>query len=377
MSLRRTELFAAVPPGLEAVCAAEIAALGIENTRIFPGGVSFEGDFETVCLANLALRTASRVLLRIDRFFAVHLAQLHKKAGRIPWEEYLPADRSVEVRAACRKSRIYHSAAAAERVAKGIAERLGLTELPGFGEGAPDEAGGATCILLRIERDHCTVSVDTSGAHLHRRGYRTRTGIAPLRETLAASVLRLCEWSPDAAALVDPMCGTGTFPIEAALAAARIPPGRQRTFGFEALPFHKADILSSVKERLETGIRTPPRPIIASDISEDAVRATRDNAEHAGVLDFIETRTADAATLSVCPVGAFVVCNPPYGKRIGERRRLRELYLSLGEAVRGIDDARLAVVTDDPSFAAATGADFSLVSAPFPNGGIRVRVYST
>ena len=377
MALRQAELFAAVPPGLEAVCAAELKALGIENTKISPGGVSFTGDLETLCIANLALRSAARILLRVDRFYAVHLAQLHKKAGRIPWEAYLPSDGPVEVRAVCRKSRIYHSAAAAERVAKGIAERLKRTELPNFGEGAPDEAGGATCVLLRIDRDHCTVSVDTSGAHLHRRGYRTRTGLAPLRETLAAAVLQLCGWFADEAPLADPMCGTGTFPIEAAMAAARIPPGLHRTFGFENLPFHQPQVLATLKEGLREGIGTPPHPIFASDISEDAVAATRDNAENAGVLSYIETAVSDAATLSGLPTGTFVVCNPPYGKRIGERRSLRNLYRALGESISRIERARLAVVTDDPSFAAATGADFSLISDPFPNGGIRVRVYST
>jgi putative N6-adenine-specific DNA methylase len=283
----------------------------------------------------------------------------------------------VDVRATCRKSKIYHSEAAAERVAKGIADRLKLSTLPTFGEGAPDEAGGNTSVMVRLDRDHCTVSLDTSGAHLHRRGYRLHAGAAPLRETLAAAMLMMSGWSPDKEGLIDPMCGSGTLPIEAALLAARIPPGILRTFAFETAPFYDRSVFEETRDRVRRGIRAAACPIFASDIDETAVGNTIANATRAGVAPYIETARRDAAELQGTEENCLVICNPPYGKRVGERRNLRDLYHTLGERLLQMKSARLAMVTADPTFAAAVGVPFVSVSTPFPNGGIRVRLYMT
>ncbi len=373
----RSTFFAAAPPGLEPVLLAEIRRLGLNTPKASAGGVAFTGDFSALVHANLGLRCASRVLLRVGQFYAAHLSELHKKSAKIPWENFLSPTNPIEVRATCHKSKIYHSKAAAQRVSQGIADRLKLTTLPAFGEGAPDEEGGKTCVLVRMDRDRCTVSVDSSGAHLHRRGYRLHTGIAPLRETLAAAVLAMSGWLPETQTLIDPMCGSGTIPIEGALIASNTPPGVFRPFGFEYLPFFEKSVFEETKARLLSQIIPPPRPIRASDIDESAVKATLANAERAKVASFIEVSQKNLTKIDQPLDDGFVVTNPPYGKRVGERRRLRGLYRALSSTVKKTEGAQLAFITDDLSFAADLEMEFPTISAPFPNGGIRVQMCST
>ena len=368
-------MFAVAPPGLEIAVAEELRALGMAAQRIVAGGVTFSGDREALYRANLWLSTASRVLVRVEQFFAVHLAQLHKKAKAIAWERYLDPTLPVEVRGSCRKSRIYHSKAAAERVALGIAERLKLPDLPGFGEGGPREEGGAHQVLFRIDRDHCTLSLDSSGEHLHRRGYRTESLEAPLRETLAAALLRLSGWKKNES-LVDPLCGSGTIPIEAALFASGVAPGLRRSFAFLDWPTADPALWQRLLGEAAERVRSPDRPIRGSDIDAEAVWIARRNAERAGVSDIVEFERKDMDELPPQEGSGLLLTNPPYGKRIGERRRLRTLYAALGNAARRQTPGwRLGFVTSDRHFAAATGMDFPLVSAPFPNGGVRVRLY--
>jgi putative N6-adenine-specific DNA methylase len=370
-------LFAAAPPGLEPVLFAEIKALGFENGKASAGGVSFTGDFEVLCNANLRLRTAARVLLRVGQFFAAHVSELHKKSSKIPWENFVSKTTAIDVRASCRKSKIYHSEAAAQRVAQGIADRLRLTDLPTFGEGGPDEEGGKTCVMVRLDRDHCTLSIDTTGAHLHRRGYRLHTGVAPLRENLAAAVLYMSGWSPETETLIDPMCGSGTIPIEGALIASNTPPGIFRSFGFESLPFFESAIFEETKARLRSHITSPALPIMASDISDEAVRSTVANAERAKAASYIEVSQQDVVHMKRPAGDCLVLTNPPYGKRIGERRKLRGFYRSLADTVRRLERTQLAIISDDVSLFTDRDMGFESASAPFPNGGIRVQLFST
>jgi putative N6-adenine-specific DNA methylase len=190
----------------------------------------------------------------------------------------------------------------------------------------------------------------------------------------------MSDWSSKDECLIDPMCGSGTLPIEAALIAGRIPPGLFRSFEFEKLPFFEKKVFEEVKARLQARIISPARPIFASDIDEEAVRITSANAERAGVLSFLEIkkRGAVAALGDKIDLGdTLVICNPPYGKRIGNRRNLRALYRSLGDAVRRMPRTRLAFLTGDPAFVGAANLSFDKISLPFPNGGIRVRLFST
>ena len=371
------QLFAATPPGLEDVTAQELRTLGTDGIKPVAGGVEFEGDVSTLYSVNLWSRTAQRILVRLDDFYVVHLAKLHKKLQHIPWESYLDPTRPIEVKATCRKSRIYHSAAAAERGARAIQERLGLQNLPEFGAGAPREDSEANGVVLRFERDHCTVSLDSSGAHLHRRGYRIGRYDAPIRENLAAALLLACGFNGETD-FWDPMCGSGTFPIEAAMMAANIAPGMNRPFAFMQWPGFDKPLWASLLRKARESIRQPESVIGGSDINPSAVSMSRAHAKAAGVSEQTRFDTVAVDALRIPAKGGLVLANPPYGKRIGNRKQLNRLYRQLGAMTSRHGSAwQLGVVTNEPGFATATGLDIHPSGLPFPNGGVRVRLYRT
>ena len=230
----RFDLFAACAPGFEAVCAKELLSLGIANPRAVPGGVEFRGFRTHIYKVNLGSRTTERVLLRLDEFRALTFKELQQKAKRVEWEKFLRPSQPVSIRATCRKSRLIHSDAVAERMANAISERLG--QAPKSAPAKEDaQVAQSPLIVARVVDDVCTISLDTSGALLHFRGYRQATAKAPLRETLAASMLLASGWTGDQP-LLDPFCGAGTIPIEAALIARHIAPGQQRRFAFMEWP---------------------------------------------------------------------------------------------------------------------------------------------
>lgn len=362
-------LFAAAPPGLEEVVAAELADLGLGG-KALPGGVEFEGDAAALARVNLSLRCANRVLWRLGAFNAMHLAELRRKAGGLPWNRVLRPGEAVAVRASCRGSRIYHSGAAAERVRLGIADALGAEVIE-----ASEPAAGQG-VLVRIERNRVTVSVDTSGEHLHRRGYRHWAGKAPLRETLAAGCLRLAEWRAQEEALLDPLCGSGTLVIEAAMLAAGIAPGAARGFAFEAWPGFAAERLTAARGELEALRRVPQVALAGADRDAGAAAGAAANAARAGVEQW--TEFALQAISAARPIAArgLLLCNPPYGGRIGEVRRLRDLYASLGNVFRRhFDGWRLGFVTGSPDLARATGVPVTPRGPILDNGGLKVRLY--
>jgi putative N6-adenine-specific DNA methylase len=260
-------------------------------------------------------------------------------------------------------------------VARGIAERLGLGELPIIAQEGPHvDAGGAQGVLARLDRDRCTLSLDSSGDHLHRRGYRTEALAAPLRENLAASLLRLCGWQGERG-LADPMCGSGTIPIEAALMAARRAPGLERHFAFENWPGFDADLWRSLVDKARDDVHPPVHPILASDRDPEAVAITRRNAERAGVSEWIETEAKPVSELAVKGLRGLVLCNPPYGQRMRDEA-VAHTYEAFGRALRRQPkDWDSALVTSKPRLARATGQSATAISAPFPNGGTRVRLY--
>lgn len=370
-------LFAATPPGLENTTQAELRRLGISGDKPIPGGVEFDGDLRTLYLVNLWLRSAQRILVRIDGFFVVHLAKLRKKLDQVPFESFLAPHVPIEVRATCRKSRIYHSKAAAERAALAIKERLGLRATPYFGEGAPLKKGDRITVLLRIEKDHCTISLDSSGEHLHRRGYRTHSHEAPLRENLAAAMLHEMDYD-GSEHFWDPMCGSGTLPIEAALMASNTAPGLERKFAFMNWPGFDAGMWSMLVEAAENMKQVPSMLIGGSDIDEKAVEMSRHHARAAGVEKWVRFEVKPIERLSLSQVSGMMLSNPPYGKRIGEKKQLKNLYHSIGECiVRHSDRWRLGLVTPDAHLMAHTGLDMRPCGCAFPSGGLRVRLHST
>src|SRR5688572_8761597 len=238
--------FVITAPGLESLAAAELHTLGASDARTMEGGVAFTASRQSLYSANLHLRTASRVVVRAGEFAATAFHELERRAGKVPWEAFVSPNLGVSVRVTCRKSRLYHSDAVAERVAGAIASRVRGARV------VDDEGDDAELtnqlVIVRLFHDRCTVSVDSSGALLHRRGYRQAVAKAPIRETLAAAALIASGWRADAP-LIDPMCGSGTIPIEGAMIARRIAPGLRRGFAFETWPdFDRAGWTSLVDE---------------------------------------------------------------------------------------------------------------------------------
>ncbi len=361
------ELFFAAPPGLEPLLFDEAREAGFEGLEAVAGGVIATGGCKEVWRANLALRGASRVLVRIGAFRAAHLSELDKKARRLPWDVFLRPDGAVRVEAVCRRSRIYHSGAAAERIARAIAETVG----------APISDDAEITIAARIERDAATISVDSSGALLHKRGAKAAVGKAPMRETLAALFLRACDWR-GAEPLLDPMCGSGTFLLEAAEVAAGLAPGRNRAFAFERLAGFDPAAWAEMKASAPEPAGDAP-PILGFDRDAGAVAAARANAGRAGVAELIRLEAQPISDLRRpdAPPG-LVIVNPPYGGRIGETGKLKPLYAAFGRVMKErFAGWRVGLVTSAPGLARATGLDFASQSPPIPHGSLKIRLYRT
>ncbi len=360
------DIFLAAPPGLEPLLADEARERGFAEPLVEPGGVRVRGGWSEVMRANLELRGAGRVLVRFASFRAMHLAQLDKRARKVPWGEVLRPDIPVRVEAVCRKSRIYHAGAAAQRVETAIRETLGA----GTAEDAPLR------ILVRIEDDLCTLSLDTSGAPLHRRGFKQAVAKAPMRETMAALFLRACGFD-GREPVADPMCGSGTFPIEAAEIAAGLEPGRARPFAFELLAGHDPAAWEAM--RTAPPPAAPAARFLGFDRDAGAVRMSAENAARAGVdgwTDFLRRPVGELARPHGPP--GLVMVNPPYGGRIGERKLLRAVYATLGDRLReGFSGWRVGLLTDAPELARATGLPFDPPGPPIPHGGLKIRLHRT
>lgn len=359
------EIFLVATPGLEAVLRAEAAALGFANPRQVEGGVTITGRWPDVWRANLELRGATRVLARFASFRAMHLAQLDKRARKAPWAAILRPDVPVAVEASCRKSKIYHAGAAAQRVATAIREELG----------APVADKAAVTVMVRIEDDLVTLSVDSSGEPLYKRGHKEAVNRAPMRETMAALFLSQCGYTGNEPVL-DPMCGSGTFVIEAAEIAAGLKPGRSRGFAFEQL----ATFDRTGWEALRSGTRREPAVrFYGSDRDAGAIAMSRANAERAGVAGLTEFRQLPVGELERPPgPPGLVIVNPPFGARIGEGASLGPLYRSLGSVLRErFSGWRVGLITTEVGLARATTLPFLPNGAPVLHGGLRVTLYRT
>jgi putative N6-adenine-specific DNA methylase len=391
----RFELFASTAPGLESITAGELKSLGVRGRQEI-GGVAFAGDLDRLYQANLWLRTASRVVARLGRFHASTFYEFERRAKKLPWDEFLPVSGPVTLRVTCRKSRLYHSDAVAERVLSAISHSASRV-VEASGEGLNDEGedadhadkaehadetdernkepGQAQLFVVRIIHDQVEISADTSGELLHRRGYRQEIAKAPLRETLAAAMVLASGWRR-AEPLVDPMCGSGTIPIEAALIARGVAPGLQRKFQF--MNWHTFDEgrWNAILEIARSSATGSSERISGSDRDAGAIRAAQRNAERAGVADtiqFSERAISDSiADLDDVENGVgWVLTNPPYGVRIGEGEDLRNLYARLGAELRRKPGWRFGVLTSDTGLVGQTR--LSMVSRfDTRNGGIPV-----
>jgi putative N6-adenine-specific DNA methylase len=383
------KLFAVCSPGLEPFTRQELERLlgalpPVEFTDQSPtipsgkqiapmlgeesGGIECSGDLEAIYRLNLHLRTASRVLVRFAEFHAAAFSELLRKARLLPWERFISPGQPVTIRVTCHQSRLYHQAAVARELAKAIGERLGRpSSLLKF-----DESIETQLIIARLVNDECTLSIDSSGALLHRRGYRLGTAKAPLRETLAAAMLLASGWEA-VSPLLDPFCGSGTIPIEAALLASGMPPGTYRRFAFMSWPGFAPDIWEGLLSKSLSNLRAEVPKILASDRDAGAIQIAQANAERAGVAEFVDFSCR--AVSAIEPVGTgWVVTNPPYGLRLSSTHDLRNLYAQFGKVLRlKCPSWRIAILCSDlrllKNTALPLDADLSWV-----NGGVPVRL---
>ncbi|MFC4346581.1 class I SAM-dependent RNA methyltransferase [Kordiimonas lipolytica] len=361
------EIFLVTVPGLEAALCDEARACGFVDAKLDKGGVTVMGSWADVWRANLLLRGASHVLVRLGAFRVMHLAKLDKAARKFPWGDTLRPDVPVRVEVTCKKSRIYHHKAAAERFETAIVDEFGGTISPDAG----------VCIKVRIFDDMCTISIDTSGESLHKRGYKEAVNKAPMRENLAALLLRDCGFKGDEP-VVDPMCGSGTFVIEAAEMATGMVPGRARAFAFEQLATFDLEAFVNLKEALPSAADTSAR-FFGFDRDGGAIKMSMANADRAGVAAITAFERKTISEL-VAPEGepGLVIINPPYGMRIGEVKKLRNLYQALGATLTAnFKGWRVGIVTNNDELARATGLKFKKAKTRFSHGGIPVTLYQT
>ena len=371
----RLECFAVAAPGLAALTAAELGDLSLACDAPTPAGVSFAATLTELYSANLHLRVASRILVRLATFRAAHFTELEKGAGQITWERWLKHGSTVDLRVTCRKSRLYHSGAVAQRLTAQL-ERKGLSARQLKGE-EDDTSSPSQLVVVRLDHDECTISLDSSGELLHRRGYRLAAGKAPLRETLAAAMLAAC-WYDGGSELFDPMCGSGTIPIEAALRARRIPAGWGRAFGFERwLNFRERD-WQMVRDQAAGKILPTGRwPIVGSDRDAGAIEAATANASRAGVSSDIEfVRQAFSAAKPKGKDPGLLLTNPPYGARVSGGKELRDLYARLGDVTRRhFPGWKVGLLAADPSLVSQTRLPLTRRFST-TNGGIRVGLWA-
>lgn len=378
--------YAVSAPGLEPFTAQELYGLGLVPATgspspggavsIPPGGVAFSGDRRAIYRANLWLRTASRVLVRLGSFEAVGFTELRRRAARLEWERYLAPGQPVALRVTCHKSRLYHSDAVAQRVVAAIGDRLGKP-LPLLKYKDDDVGKPPQLVLVRLWHDQVTVSLDSSGELLHRRGYRLETARAPLRETLAAGLVLASGWDRSAP-LIDPFCGSGAIPIEAALMRNGLPPGRGRAFAFMDWPGFDRTLWESLLTEAREQVKKPVADILASDRDAGAVQAAQANARRAGMSDEIhfdcQSVTAAIANLPPLEGPGWVVTNPPYGLRVSAGQDLRNLYAQFGKVLRAhCPGWHLALLCADERAARHIGIPLDM-GLSLVNGGVSVRM---
>lgn len=329
--------------GLEAVLKREIIDLGYDISKVEDGRVTFLGDEDAVCRANIFLRTAERILIKVGSFHAETFDELFEGTKALPWEEYIPKDGKFWViKAASVKSKLFSPSDIQSIMKKAMVRRLG----DAYGISWFEETGESFPVRVFLYKDEVTVGLDTTGESLHKRGYRKLTAKAPIAENLAAALIMLTPWNRDRI-LVDPFCGSGTFSIEAAMMAAKIAPGMNRSFrafDWKHLIPSKMwyDCLDEAREEICMDVETD---IQGYDIDPEMIRISRENAKLAGVDELIHFQVRPLEQLSHSKKYGFIITNPPYGERIEEKKNLPALYHMIGERYRNLDSWSMYLIT--------------------------------
>ncbi len=341
--MKNFELIAPCHFGLESVLKREIYDMGYEIIQVEDGRITFEGDAEAICRGNIFLRTTERVLLKVGRFHATTFEELFQGIKALPWEDYIPADGKFWVtKASSIKSKLFSPSDIQSIVKKAMVERMKQEyDMDWF-----PEDGASYPVRVFLMKDEVTVTIDTTGESLHKRGYRTMTSKAPLKETLAAALILLTPWKADRI-LVDPFCGSGTFPIEAAMIAANIAPGMKRHFLAETwdnlIPKELwQECFMEAEEMVNTDITVD---IQGYDIDGDVIKAARENAKRAGVEELIHFQQRPVKELHHPKKYGFIITNPPYGERLEEKEALPALYKEIGMAYQNLDAWSLYMIT--------------------------------
>lgn len=341
--MEKIELIAPCHFGLEAVLKREVQDLGYEISKVEDGRVSFFGDAAAICRANIFLRTAERVLLKVGEFKAVTFDELFEKTKKIPWERYIPKEGKFWVtKAASVKSKLFSPSDIQSIMKKAMVKRMQES----YKEEWFPESGAAYPVRVFLMKDQVTVCLDTTGDSLHKRGYRQQAGKAPISETLAAALILLTPWHKDRI-LVDPFCGSGTFVIEAAMIAARIAPGMNRSFTAEEWSnfIPKQAWYQAVNEANDLMDDEVKVDIQGYDVDGDVVKVARKNAEEAGVDHLIHFQQRDVKDLSHPKKYGFVITNPPYGERLEEKEDLPAIYQAFGDSFKRLDSWSAYVIT--------------------------------
>ena len=341
--MRKFELIAPCHFGLEAVLKKEIIDLGYEVSKVEDGRVTFLGDEEAVCRANVFLRTAERILIKIGSFYATTFEELFDKTKELPWEDYIPKDGKFWVaKAASVKSKLFSPSDIQSIMKKAMVERLKeIYHIKWF-----EETGASYPLRVFLMKDEVTIGLDTTGDSLHKRGYRKLTAKAPIAENLAAALIMLTPWRGDRI-LVDPFCGSGTFPIEAAMMAANMAPGMNRSFLAEnwknMIPKREwYDCMDEARDLVDLQVKTD---IQGYDLDPHMVSIARENARLAGVDHLIHFQQRGVDALSHPKKYGFIITNPPYGERLEEKENLKPLYATIGQRFAALDSWSLYMIT--------------------------------
>lgn len=379
------QFYISCPPGLEQVLASECISLNlipkpslqkhsdvkktISGEEI--GGFEFEGTLDNVFRANLNLRVASRVVVRLGEFYTAAFSELVKKASKLEWGRYLKPGQQVNLRAVCHKSKLYHSDAVIERVLNAINEHFAS---PTKSIAPVTQSNEGQMVLIRIVNDDCTISIDSSGEHLYKRGYKQAVTKAPLRENLASAMVIYSGWD-QTSPLIDPFCGSGTIPIEASLIANMVPPGVTRTFRFFDWPGFNKELWNSILEHGKKGILSSVSSIYGYDRDAGAIEIAQANAARAGQKNNIKFAQQAVSFLEPPAQTGTIVTNPPYGIRTKENKDLRNLYARFGSILlEKFNGWSVVILSSDDRLAGNLGFGQPVSSLQFLNGGIPVKL---
>ncbi len=334
------------PLGTESVTAHQIRSLGYETSEVSDGKVSFEGDDEAIALCNINIRSGERVLIKVGEFKAISFEELFDRVNLLPWEEFITKDSAFPVKGYSLKSQLHSVPDCQSIIKKAIVKRLSAK----YGIERFEETGEMHRVQFSIMKDLVSIYIDTTGAPLYKRGYRAEGVTAPLRETLAFSMIDVSRWRGDRI-FHDPFCGSGTIPIEAALYALNIAPGIRRKFVCESWAAMDKKLFPDAREEArENERRDREVTIFASDIDKDAVMLARSNAEKAGVSEYIRFFTADVKNVRAFKEKGVVMCNPPYGERLMDHKSVERLYAVMGRKFEEFENASKLILTSYENF---------------------------